>query len=97
MAELMTYPVESPIEHNSKRFEPGDTIALDEVTAAPLITAGAIGQASVAASAKPAKAEELIALIKQAATVEEVDALLAADKRTTVIAAAEARRTELAG
>jgi hypothetical protein len=45
---------------------------------------------------KPPKAEELIKLIKAAETVEMVDEILGNDERATVIAAAAARKEELA-
>lgn len=47
-------------------------------------------------SDKPAKAEELIRLIKEAATIEKVDEILGTDERATVVAAATARKEELA-
>lgn len=44
---------------------------------------------------KPLSAEELIACIKAAGTADEVNNLVGADKRATVLAAAKARADEL--
>lgn len=98
MANLLTYPVLSPIEHDQKCFEPGETIDLDDQAAAALIAAGAIGNEPASGSpVKPKTATELIALIKEAATIEDLEALVGDDTRTTVVAAVAARKKELGG
>lgn len=53
------------------------------------------GSQSPPAAGKPLSAAELIAKIKEAATVEEIVTILGEDKRATVLAAAEARNAEL--
>jgi hypothetical protein len=94
---LKTYPVLSPIMADRK-YEEGDTIDLDDNQVKELTAYGAIGEAIGVASTKvKLKADEAIALIKSAATAEEIDALLVDDKRVSVVAAADARKAELAG
>jgi hypothetical protein len=92
-----TYPVLSPIMADRK-YEEGDTIDLDDSQVDELTGYGAIGEAiGVAIVKTKLTAVEAIAMIKAAATVEEIDAILVDDKRATVVAAADARKAELAG
>lgn len=100
MTDLKTYPVLSPVLYD-RRYEIGETIDLDDATATSLKTAGAIGEETGTASTpstsgKPPTAAEQIEKIKAAATEEEVLAIQGDDKRATVVAAAEARKAELA-
>lgn len=94
---LKSYPVLSPIMMDRK-YEEGDTIDLEDSQVEELTFYQAIGAAIGAATpdAKPLKAAEAIALIQTLTTVEEIDALLVNDSRVSVIAAATARKAELA-
>lgn len=96
---MKTYPVLSPIAADRK-YEIGETIDLEDSQVAELTGYGAIGETiGAAAPQKPAKlkADDAIALIKAAATAEAIDAILGDDQRATVVAAAAARKAELAG
>ncbi len=100
---MAKYPVKEPLDHNLKRYDVGSDVELTEEEAGPLQTLGVVGEALLATQpgdpggSGPMKAADLIALIAVAETVEAVDTLLGADTRTTVVAAADKRRTELAG
>lgn len=95
-----SYPVLSPIS-SDRIYKIGDTIELEDAAAEELKFYGAIGEATGKAAApkgdKPSAAAELIEQLKVAATEEDVDTILGADTRATVVAAAAARKTELAG
>ena len=92
---LKTYSVLSPILADRK-YEEGETIDLEDNQVKELSRYGAIGKALGDAVVKVKRtAAEAIALIKAAATVEEIDAIVVEDERVSVVAAATARKTEL--
>jgi hypothetical protein len=93
---LRSFPVLSTIQAD-RRYIEGDTIDLDDATAAELTACGAIGLAlGPAVTANPrVRADELVAQIKTATSEAEVNELLGADTRVTVLNAANARKTEL--
>lgn len=96
---LKTYPVLSPILADRK-YNEGETIDLEDSQVAELTGYGAIGEAIGATSAQvlvKLKADEAITQIKVAESVEAVDSILGDDQRVSVVAAAAARKTELAG
>lgn len=93
---MKTYPVLSPILADRK-YEEGETIDLDENQTKELFFYGAIGEAIGAAAPAKLKATDAINLIAAAATMEAVDAILIDDQRVSVVAAANARKAELAG
>jgi adenine/guanine phosphoribosyltransferase-like PRPP-binding protein len=93
---LKSYPVLSPILMDRK-YEEGDTIELEDHQTKELFFYRAIGESTGDAASITLKATDAIALIKAAVTVEEVDAIVGTDTRATVIAAAVARKAELAG
>jgi hypothetical protein len=101
---MAKYLVKESLDHNLKRYDIGSEVELTEEEAGPLQTLGVVGDAVQGAQpggdpggSTPMKAADLIALIAVAETNEAVDTLLGADTRTTVIAAADKRRAELAG
>lgn len=99
MAELKSYPVLSPVLYD-KRYEIGETIDLDETAAAPLLIAGAIGEATGAASTQSSGGKSLnvaqtVELVKAAQTVEELDKLAEGETRKGVLDAITIRKTEL--
>jgi hypothetical protein len=73
-------------EYGDKAFTPEQ---LKLLQAEPMLTV------TIIAESKPLTAADLIAQIKAAATVAEVDALLGSDERKTVVDAAAARKAEL--
>ena len=90
-----TYPVLSPIL-SDRKYEEGETIDLEDCQVKELQQYGAIGEAISAATVQAKlTANDAIALIKAAITVEEVQAILGDDQRVTVVAAANARTAEL--
>ena len=90
------YPVLSPITAG-KSYKIGDSIPLEDDQVAELTFYGAIGEATGDAPVSgKLKADEAIAQIKVAATIEEIDTIVGSDNRATVIAAATARKSELA-
>lgn len=101
---MAKYTVKQPLDHDLKRYDIGSEVELTEEEAGPLQVLGVVGEAFQATQpggdpggSGPLKAADLIAQISAAETVEAVEALLGADTRTTVIAAADKRRAELAG
>ena len=99
MAELLNYPVLSPVLYD-RRYEIGETITLDEATAGPLKQAGAIGEATGAASAGGGKTTlnvaQTVELVKAAQADEELDKLAEGETRKGVLDAIAARKAELA-
>lgn len=101
---MAKYLVKEPLDYNMVRYTIGSEVELTEEEAGPLQTLGVVGEAVQGTQSggdpggsTPMKAADLIAQIAAAETVEAVVALLGADTRTTVIAAADKRRAELAG
>lgn len=93
------YTVESPVNHDGKLYQPGETITMDEEMAVPLLVVSAV---SVSADAnqksgnnRPTAADAIVQ-VKEAATLEALEALAAGEDRKSVLAAIDARRKELA-
>lgn len=82
---MPTYRVQSPIKHDGKRFEPGDTVSMDAAAAAPLL--GTILEDPAApAAAPPDAAAGPVSTADGAALQAEVAALRArvAEQGTTI-------------
>ena len=95
------YPVKSPLKHDGNDYAEGDTVEMKAAAAKELIAIGVLDSEASGGPLAPQpdklKAEEAIAQIQAAATPEDVDAILGGDQRVTVVAAADARKAELAG
>jgi hypothetical protein len=86
------YIVTSPIIHDSRSYQPGKKITLDEAVAEPLLAVLVIGPAVVN---RPNTAAA-IAMVKAAETIETLYGLEIGEDRKSVLAAIETRRKELA-
>lgn len=53
-ADLPSWPVLSPLHHDGEPYAIGDTVAMAEAVAAPLVAAGVLGPAVPATPAAPA-------------------------------------------
>jgi len=82
-----------PTEYLDSKFSKQE---LELLQKEPMLVVEILAGAEKAKSDKPPKADDLIRLIKEAGTPEQVDELLGTDERATVIAAATARKEELA-
>lgn len=88
----VAHPVQ-PTEHPDDKFNKQE---LEILQKEPMLVVEILAGAEKAKSDKPPKAEDLIRLIKEAGTPEHVNEILGTDERATVIAAATARKEELA-
>lgn len=99
MKTLVLYLVLSLLIHDNKEYQAGETIELDPAIGDPLVAIGTLGameETPEVVLTKDLKGDEAIALVKAAATAEDVKALIEGDTRKGVNEAAEARIAELA-
>lgn len=96
------YITQHPLEHDGQRYEQGQTVELDDGAANALLAAGALLPPVAAPSmegrepSRP-KAGEMIALVKAAGSIQELEALAAGEDRKSVLEAIASRRADLAG
>lgn len=91
------YIVKEPLRHNGEQYAPGDPVEMTAKQAKELVDIGVLEAGAAASPSKATKpnANDTIALVKEAKTIEELDALAKDEERKTVVEAIAARRKEL--
>ncbi|MCL2790117.1 MAG: hypothetical protein FWD79_05680 [Desulfobulbus sp.] len=99
---MTRYKVLEPLAAD-RVYQPGEMVELGEADGAWLLKSGVVGEMTGSPSPgssgtdKPTAAADLIAVVKQTASVGALDNLAAGETRKTVLDAIAARRKEIGG